>query len=112
MVLAQKKIVGLASAEHAAALRNYAEEEDVRINVQLKRLTLSSKLRQEAASADKLESEARLARIKEVDALIDLAKKLGEAGVELTVDENGDIFARQAIDGSLQEFIRRISRGR
>src|SRR5450755_2822518 len=89
--LAIRKLEGTATVEHSTAVKNYAEEEEHRIEITLKRRTMESKVRQELAAADKLESESRLSRIKEIDATIDLVNKLRTIGVVLTVDQNSDL---------------------
>jgi len=96
IVLGQRKIEGLASVEHAAAIRSYAEAEEIKIDTRTKELTLTAKVRQEIASAQKLEAEASLAKIREADALLDLMKKLKECGVELKVEKKGDLFVSLA----------------
>lgn len=109
VVLARRKIEGAASREHAEALKNYASEEAQRIDILLKERTLETRIRQEAATAAKLESEARLARIKESDALVELLRKVHELGVTLRIDGENNIDVSKAPVGfDWQRFIKQV----
>jgi|ERR1022692_2309493 phosphoglycolate phosphatase-like HAD superfamily hydrolase len=99
VVLARLKLEGMATREHAEALKNYADEEQHRIDNRFKEKTFEAKVRQEEATAAKLESEARIAKIKEADALIDLIAKLQQNGVILTVDGQHNVTVSNAPPG-------------
>jgi hypothetical protein len=87
--LAWKAVEGAASEKYAKALRDYAEEEKQRVETTLERRTLESKVRQENATADRLEAESRVAQIKELEARIELFDKLKQLGALPTWDSKG-----------------------
>lgn len=89
--LAWKAVKGAALEKHARALKEYAEEENERIDAELKRQTISSKSRQEKATADKLESEARVAKIKELQERIKLFDELKRFGAIPIWDSDGNM---------------------
>ena len=91
--LAWTAVQGVASEKHAKAASDYSKAENDRIDVALKRRVLEDKVRQERATADRLEAEANLARIRELQSRLDLAKQLAELGVALVLDENAVIRA-------------------
>ena len=64
--LAWRALQGAASEKYARALKDYAEEEKDKLDSELKRRTLESNARQAKATADKLESEARIAQLNEM----------------------------------------------
>jgi hypothetical protein len=78
--LAVDKAEGYAQKEKAAAMKDFSEAEERRIDTQLKTRSLESKIRKE-------EAEARLAEIAVFNAELDLVKRLRETGVML--QENG-----------------------
>jgi biotin carboxyl carrier protein len=78
---------GAASVQGAKAEADYAKAENDRIDAELRRRTLDPKTRHERADADKAEAEARIAKIKEIQARIELFKQLKEIGVAVTMDE-------------------------
>lgn len=82
--LGRTKLTGLAHKEFAAALKDYSETEQAKINVRLQLRTLESKVRKE-------EAEARLAEIRVVDAEIELLKKLEAVGCGLNRDAAGTL---------------------
>ena len=86
-----KAAEGAAHEKYAKALKDYAEEEKERVDTELKRRTMDSKARQETAAAAKMESEARTAQIKELDARIDLFDKLKRCGAVPVWNENGNM---------------------
>src|SRR5687767_6864303 len=57
--------IGLASRDHAEAVKNYAEEEQSRVGAELMKRTLAARTRQENAKADQEESRARIMRAEE-----------------------------------------------
>jgi hypothetical protein len=81
--LASDKIEGLAQKEKAAAVRDFSEAEERRIDAKLKERSLESRVRRE-------EAETRLAEIKVIEAEMQLYLKLKEAGVVLRRDDNGN----------------------
>ena len=89
--LAWKAVEGAASEKYAKALRDYAEEEKQRVETTLERRTLESKVRQENATADRLEAESRMAQIKELEARIQLFDKLKALGAMPTWDSKGNM---------------------
>ena len=109
VVLTRRKLEGIATREHAEALKNYADEEQHRIDIRLKERTLETKVRQEEATADKLESDVRLAKIKEADALIDLLGKLRQYGVVITMNSQNNINVSNApTDFDWQSFMKSV----
>lgn len=80
--LASDKLEGLAQKEKAAALRDFSEAEERKIDAKLKERSLESKVRRE-------EAEARLAEIRVLEAEVQLFVRLKDAGVVLHRDENG-----------------------
>lgn len=89
--MAWKAAEGVSSAQHAKADADYAKAENDRIDAELRRRTLDAKVRQEFAVANKAESEARLSRLKELEARLDLERKCREIGVMMNVDDNMNI---------------------
>jgi len=89
--LGWKALQGAALEKHARALKEYAEEETERVEVELRRKTLDSKVRQEKATADKLESEARTAQIVELQERIKLLDNLKRVGAIPIWDEDGNM---------------------
>jgi biotin carboxyl carrier protein len=74
---------GLASEKHAKAEADYAKAENDRMEAELRRRTLEAKTRHECADADKAEAEAGIAKIREMQARIDLYRSLKDAGVSV-----------------------------
>jgi hypothetical protein len=87
--LAWRAAKGAATEKHAEALRSFAEAENVKIEQELQRRTLESRVRKEAAEADKAEAELALARVRELEARIELLKRLNELGVGLEFRPDG-----------------------
>ena len=97
--LAWKALQGAASEKYAKALKDYAEEERERLDSELKRRTLESNARQVKAAADKLESEARIAQINEMDARLSFFDKLKQRNAIPIWDDSGNMtFARAPQD--------------
>jgi hypothetical protein len=94
--LAWKAVQGAATEKHANALKAYAQEESERIEIELKRKTLHSKARQEDATADKLESEARTAQIREIQERIKLFDDLKRLGAIPIWDQDGNLSITKA----------------
>jgi hypothetical protein len=94
--LAWKAVQGAALEKHARALKEYAEEEGERVEIELKRKTLQSKARQESATAEKLEAEARTARIREVQERIKLFDDLKRFSAIPLWDQDGNLSIAKA----------------
>jgi cytoskeletal protein CcmA (bactofilin family) len=84
--LGRRKLEGLASHEYAEALKNFAEEEKIRTEIELNRRSMEAELKRK-------EAEARLAEISTVNAEIELLQKLKEAGIALHRDSRGTLTA-------------------
>ena len=87
----RKKLEGLANKEYAEAAKNFAEAEQKKIEVELLRRSLASKVRKE-------EAEARLAEAQALDAEVELFKKLAQIGVVLHRDEKGNLTALPVLE--------------
>src|SRR5882757_7379409 len=61
--LAWRAVQGLAGEKHAKAISDYAKAENDKIDLALKQRVLEDKVRQERATADRMESEAGLAKL-------------------------------------------------
>ncbi|HEX5228384.1 MAG TPA: hypothetical protein VFW44_11770 [Bryobacteraceae bacterium] len=97
--LAWRALQGAASEKYARALKDYAEEEKDKLDSELKRRTLESNARQAKATADKLESEARIAQINEMDARLAFFDKLKQRNPVPIWDDSGNMtFARAQKD--------------
>lgn len=83
-----KAAQGAANTQLAKAEADYAKAENDRIEAELKRRTMEAKARHEHADADKAEAEAAIAKIKEVQARLELFKQLKDIGVGVTLDES------------------------
>jgi hypothetical protein len=82
--LGRRKVEGLANKEYAAAAKDFAETEQKKIETELQRRTVNSKVRKE-------EAEARIAELKVLDAEVELFEKMKRIGVILRRDENGNL---------------------
>ena len=87
--LAWKAVEGAALQKHASATLQYAQEESQRIQIEQQKRVLEAKVRQENATADKLEAEARIFQIRELEARYELARKLRDAGITFVTDNRG-----------------------
>jgi multidrug efflux pump subunit AcrA (membrane-fusion protein) len=87
---------GATSAQHAKAEADYAKAETDRMDAELRRRTLEAKTRHECADADKAEAEARIAKIREMQARIELVKQLKEIGVSASLDSGLSISVSPA----------------
>jgi len=97
--LAWRALQGAASEKYARALKDYAEEEKDKLDSELKRRTLESNARQAKATADKLESEARIAQLNEMDARLAFFDKLRQRNAVPIWDDQGNMtFARAPKD--------------
>jgi biotin carboxyl carrier protein len=85
--------------KHAKAALDYAKEESERIDIDHKKEMFPTKQRQEKAAAEKLEAEARTARINEIRARIELVKELREIGVVPQQDDQGNLRIMNAPAG-------------
>jgi hypothetical protein len=89
--LAWRAVQGLAGEKHAKAVSDYARAENEKIDLALKQRVLDDKVRQEKATADKLEAEAAIAKINELKARAELAKTLSDLNMAITVAPDGGI---------------------
>jgi hypothetical protein len=80
----------------STALLNAAEEENKRIATDLARQTLTDKARQEKATADRIETEARILRIKELEERLTLVEKLRGANAVPVWDAKGNMAVLKA----------------
>lgn len=78
------------------ALRNAADEENKRIASELARQTLTDKARQERATADRMETEARISKIKELEERLALVEKLRSANAVPVWDSQGKMTVLKA----------------
>ena len=78
------------------ALLNAAEEENKRIATDLARQTLTDKARQEKAAADRMETEARISKIKELEERLMLVEKLRGANSVPVWDAKGNMAGSQS----------------
>jgi hypothetical protein len=83
-----KATQGAANIQLAKAQADYAKAENDCIEAELKRRTIEAKARHESADADKAEAEAGTAKIREIQARLELFKQLKEIGVSVTVDSS------------------------
>jgi hypothetical protein len=94
--LSWKALRGKAEAEYSGALKNYSEEERNKIDTELKRRTLEPSIRQAEATAKKVESEARAAQIKEMEARLTLFDNLKARNAIPIWDDNGNMTVVRA----------------
>jgi hypothetical protein len=80
VVLGRRKLEGMASKEYAAAVKDFADAEHRKIETELERRSLESRVRKE-------EADARLAEIAALNAELELIVKLKEYGVVLKVTD-------------------------
>jgi len=92
---------GITSEKHAKAQADYAKAENDRMETELRRRTLEAKTRHECADADKAEAEAGIAKLKEIEARIELFKRLQEIGVVLDVSQIISVMPAVPIPGIL-----------
>jgi hypothetical protein len=78
------------------ALLKAAEEENKRIATELARQTLTDKARQEKATADRMETEARISKIKEIEERVTLVEKLRESNCVPVWDSKGNMRVLKA----------------
>ena len=90
--LGRRKLHGSANRDLAAAVKDFAEAEQKRIQNELQRRSLESQVERE-------EAETRLAKLKVLDAEVELLNKLTEAGVVLHFDERGNLTVLPAVVG-------------
>ena len=79
-------------------LVNAAEEEGKRIASELARQTLTDKTRQERATAERLEAEARISKITEIQARLTFVERLQGVGVVPVWDIQGNMMFIKAPD--------------
>jgi len=88
VVNARRKLVGMATQEHSAAEKNYAEAfksfadgEDRKIDIEIKRRSIDPTVRKVAAEARKLEAEARKLEAEALMAEVETRLALGRAAI-------------------------------
>jgi hypothetical protein len=79
--LAVKAVEGLATDKHSTSTLNYAKSENERLEAAVRSRTLEYKIREARASVAKIEAEAGIAGIKEIEARLDLFDKLKASGI-------------------------------
>jgi hypothetical protein len=84
ITLGRRKVEGTASKELATAVRDFAEAEKTKIESELQRRSLESRVRKEQA-------EARLAELTVLKAEVDLLQTLKQAGVVLRQSPDGNL---------------------
>jgi biotin carboxyl carrier protein len=77
---------GATSIQHAQAQAAYSQAEDSRIDAELKKRTLEARTRHEEADAERAEAEAGVARVREIQARIELVQQLNAIGVKATLE--------------------------
>jgi hypothetical protein len=77
---------GATSVQHAQAQAAYSQAENGRIDAELKKRTLEARTRHEEADAERAEAEAGVARVREIQARIELVQQLNAIGVKATLD--------------------------
>ena len=77
-------------------LLNVAEEENKHIATELARQTFNDKVRQEKATADRMEIEARTAKVKELQERIALVEKLRAVNCVPVWDKDGNMLVLNA----------------
>lgn len=91
--LRRRKLEGLAGHEYQEALEKFAEEERIRLQLEMQRRSMDAVLKKQTTEARKSEAEARLAEISAVKAEIELVLKLQDAGIVLHRDLQGNLTA-------------------
>jgi hypothetical protein len=100
VAVARNALHGVANQKLAAAMKDFAQAEQAKIDAELQRRSLKSKVRKE-------EAEARLAEAKALDAEVELFKKLTEIGVLPRFDERGNLIVLPLPQGlDLRELAR------
>lgn len=112
--LVWRAVQGLAGEKHAKAVSDYARAENEKIDLALKQRVLDDKVRQEKATADKLDAEAAIAKINELKARAELAKTLNDLNMAITVAPDGGIrvFRDQRLPTNLMSNIFNLSEKR
>ena len=91
-----KAAQGAANTQLAKAEADYAKAENDRIDAELKRRTMTAKARHEEADADKAQAEAGIAKVREVQARLELFKHLTDIGVSVTLDSSMNLVVAPA----------------
>jgi threonyl-tRNA synthetase len=82
--LGRRKVEGVAFKEYATVVKEFADAEQRRIDTELQRRTIGSRIRKE-------EAEARAAELTVLEKELELLKKLNETGVTIRRDESGNL---------------------
>jgi hypothetical protein len=96
--LGWRNLQGVATVEYAHAVEEFAAAENAKIEAELHRRSVESRVRKEIAEAQKSEAEASIARIREAEARIALFKKLNELGVALEFRSDGTMVVQKKPD--------------
>jgi len=91
-ILGRRKLEGLASREHAEALKKYEEAEKLRIEIEIANRTKDFSVRQVQAETEKMEADAEIARINAIQARLNLIKELQSLNVVLDMDEEHGVI--------------------
>jgi hypothetical protein len=83
--------MGLASRDHAQAVKNYAEEEQARIGAELMKRTIEARTRQENAKADQEETRARMLRTEELHGRLKLFDEFQKCNAVPVWDREGNV---------------------
>jgi len=89
--LVWRAATGAATAQHAAALLDYAREERERVALEEERQSLDFRVRQHKARAERAEADAEFAKARQVRAKLELAARFKELGVVPVRDQSGEL---------------------
>lgn len=104
--LGRRKLEGTANHEFAQALKNFADAEKIKTEVELQRRLIDSDVRKREAEASKANADARLAELAVIQAELELIQKLKKAGIVLSRDPKGKLTALPAPTGfDLMELV-------
>ena len=92
--LGRRKVEGLASKEFAAAVKDFADAERIKIEAELRRRSLKSEV-------EKIKEDERLEQIRRIVAEVDLIRKLKAIGAVLRQDEDGNWTALPMPGGAI-----------
>lgn len=88
--------VGMVSRDHAEALKNYAEAEEVKIRTALSQAQFTDQVRFQKASADKQEAELRLLKTTELQARLQLFDEFQKRNAVVIWDNRGNMMITKA----------------
>jgi hypothetical protein len=107
--LTWRRVKGEANEKLAQSLKDYAEEESRKIANRVAERTVDHQIRASRATADKLESEARISETRELLARVELVERCRQLGVipiwngsgHMTVVKAPDLFNWEALTANL-----------